>query len=969
MHENNDEDVPDKRSSLDPRRFTSDLDNSLIGQIHTLRLELENKNAMLETLEESLHQSKIENGQLKEDFDTQVEETRSVQRQMHILENGTMSALGDMGKERDHTVENLREARKRLDISKKKVRSQEEDTEKLHILWEKEKQNWDHERRIMERKVHVAETRLRTMVEEVIAGESKGKAESELPNGMEFTVGDAWNANNIETGSEPSNSRTASRLSIRSNEDFHEMKDPSRLRSSRLSGLHGMGGSKISGLSLAEELEGQSDENADYDEDDGGLMSPNALPEENPLEPERYSEDQKARKMMGLSGRDSQHSNGDSATGQHSLGIIMDYVNPIGKTNLCHYKDSATQFSPPPSPFMHTKQPLEMVADSDEKTGSSKDSALLEPERSQDSEKISIGCQTEGQSIFAHSSSEITRAGPTQDSVKLMASASTQTSEDAASLPGPAPTRSPPFPSDIPVIAIHPPGSRPSSSHTNVVLPPRTKNAGCQATRDMPRTETRSTSMQTEEIRIDKRSVQMPPPQQLSRISSQPVPPIAERRSRVTQPIPAKIPRRNFKSPPPMFRNEPPPASPPLPSLEDSYPGQNDNGPLNDKQQSSPLRPIRSESMFAGFDDTNDEDTGMIMEDISDDEPADFVPIKKTLSKVKDSWKLIPQSGNVAGEGHKSASGDDEGKSHAEFGKAILQAAQSGSTATSKTSTAKQPGPPVFQLGAVKPKNIRRTALVSSGATAHLGRARSPSAPNVPGTAIVAPPFPVPTRSSSRRIPLSASEGAASPSPYTTSFFTARRGAAQIKPPAKQKRGLRKTQSAAVVSKPSNFDGLPPLPSISTLSIRPPTPKTPPAARNQFILPLPNENEQVKQEQNVFRPRSHAGEASIETSSDQTSVVDAIAQTMVGEWMWKYVRKRTSFGITESAQAEFESGRLGENTGNGGIRHKRWVWLAPYERSVIWSGKQPTSGPALLGKGGRKRKHDPNWSCSRTKKI
>jgi hypothetical protein len=47
----------------------------------------------------------------------------------------------------------------------------------------------------------------------------------------------------------------------------------------------------------------------------------------------------------------------------------------------------------------------------------------------------------------------------------------------------------------------------------------------------------------------------------------------------------------------------------------------------------------------------------------------------------------------------------------------------------------------------------------------------------------------------------------------------------------------------------------------------------------------------------------------------------------------------------------------GENTGgNGGIRHKRWVWLAPYERAIMWSSKQPTSGPALLGKSGRKCK-------------
>jgi hypothetical protein len=40
---------------------------------------------------------------------------------------------------------------------------------------------------------------------------------------------------------------------------------------------------------------------------------------------------------------------------------------------------------------------------------------------------------------------------------------------------------------------------------------------------------------------------------------------------------------------------------------------------------------------------------------------------------------------------------------------------------------------------------------------------------------------------------------------------------------------------------------------------------------------------------------------------------------------------------------------------NNGVRHKRWVWLAPYERAVMWSSKQPTSGSALMGgKNGRK---------------
>ncbi|KAK5129169.1 hypothetical protein LTR08_003789 [Meristemomyces frigidus] len=70
---------------------------------------------------------------------------------------------------------------------------------------------------------------------------------------------------------------------------------------------------------------------------------------------------------------------------------------------------------------------------------------------------------------------------------------------------------------------------------------------------------------------------------------------------------------------------------------------------------------------------------------------------------------------------------------------------------------------------------------------------------------------------------------------------------------------------------------------------------------------------------------------------------------MVGEWMWKYVRKRKSFGIGEDT-----SELSHDNINVHGTRHKRWVWLSPYERTIMWDTKQPTSGPALMGKKGRK---------------
>lgn len=90
--------------------------------------------------------------------------------------------------------------------------------------------------------------------------------------------------------------------------------------------------------------------------------------------------------------------------------------------------------------------------------------------------------------------------------------------------------------------------------------------------------------------------------------------------------------------------------------------------------------------------------------------------------------------------------------------------------------------------------------------------------------------------------------------------------------------------------------------------------------------------------------------------SEEANLVDAIAGTMVGEWMWKYIRKRKSFGIGDDAELVVADPNGFRNSTGHGTRHKRWVWLSPYERTIMWDSKQPTSGPALLGKKGRKCK-------------
>ena len=253
-----------------------------------------------------------------------------------------------------------------------------------------------------------------------------------------------------------------------------------------------------------------------------------------------------------------------------------------------------------------------------------------------------------------------------------------------------------------------------------------------------------------------------------------------------------------------------------------------------------------------------------------------------------------------------------------------------------------------------KQPDIRKTALISRGTAAHQSsHARNPSAPANP------PPFPVPTRHSSRKPPLSLSEGAQSPTPI---------GRSPRKRDGKgQKPVLRKVKSTTSVSRASAPDQQrrpsPPLPP-SQYDVRygQGLPLRPMPLDDTTTLPLGLDIATFSKRRDPIRQESHSGTNSANTALQQTSVVDAIAQTMVGEWMYKYVRRRKSFGVPEPKSQDWDlikgGAELSASITNTGIRHKRWVWLAPYERAVMWSSKQPTSGSALMGKSGRKR----TWS-------
>ena len=984
----------EKRSSLDPRRFTLDLDNSLVQQIHALQLQLESKTVAINGLEESLHQSKTEASQLTEENRLLQVKTKQSQKQWRNLETEMISAMESMIKDRDNAVEEKMNLAKRADEYKQRLRSQEEEAERARSIREKEAEAWTTEKRKIELRLHRSEAQLENMLAGIAAVQSP---DFMLSGDEKVEDSDREKATGRpESSASYSHNRADSRTSVRSSGEFSDYRDLHHRVPSSLSALHEMTESMTSSHSLADELHGEDTEQEEsHPFLDNRPVSPTALPGESEVR-HRNSEDHKARPDT------------KDAAARTTNGEALDYLHASRIFNAT-YTDNGTQCTPPSSPTIapqsspstesqkseQTEQPANTTNQRRKRVsipslfmGQSSKAKADPVKPTAKTTSVSTSCQTDewepstaidpalnnlsapvadvgiqtlvGPAAIMTESVQVDMCDAASQTLEdfdvgnsllalapSMIDADTQTSEERTATAADASARLMPDTSvGVPLIAIHPPASRPPSSHTSVVLPPRTKNAACQAVVDSPR-QSRSISVQTNPLKFTKSLARMPPRAASSHMVTQ-LSRIGERQRRTAASQPPDIQRRHMRSPPPIRNDDPPPASPPISSIKDVYPGSNDDGPLDGKSKFGPRRPVRSNSIFAGFSDEVDDVEDIAADDFTDDEFADAPPIRKTLSKVKNSWKLVPQA-----QGSASNRGGATSNAEASASSSVGQMEQPTKT-TSKTFNVRGSDQATAGASTAKPAAEAPAKMGARSSTPIISHHRSPSAPNVSDQAVIplAPPIPVPTRASSRKLPISKSDGAGSPTPYSTSFFTSRRAAYQGRQNPKRK-AVRKTQSAVAVNLPEP-PSIPAAPLPTATSSNPPSTPRSLSTRNQFSIPFPTESEERRHHAEVSRPVSTSGSALIETQNQQTSVVDAIAQTMVGEWMWKYVRKRTSFGISENPQAEFESGKSGDS---GGARHKRWVWLAPYERAVIWSGKQPTSGPALLGKGGRKREY------------
>jgi hypothetical protein len=696
--------------------------------------------------------------------------------------------------------------------------------------------------------------------------------------------------------------------------------------------------------------------------------------------------DSKAKRVLGLSG-DMPVSPAMRDFPRGLLGPVAPSGRRSSTPNVAstvpkvQYVDSGYQPSPPSSPpHKHKPQPLQVPNPPRATPTVRIDSGDTDLQQLPTRHPISVAAKA---LVSPISPPETPIDGATwPDSAKNSASihkyASTSTQTDAIAPPlvkNEAPARaSLQVPVPVPQIAIHPPTSRPSSPRP-YVLPPGTKNAGSQVSIPWPG---KDASMQTEEIRIDQRPVKLPAhllPSHLDKLSQQPAspksfaPPAIPHRKKASKRDTARRPNistdlpmlSSFPSPPMRSPTEamspthsrdgssrdlgkmPLKAIPlPVPTLAppismDEVASERPKGPLNRSAQFGVSNQDRRSSQLAEIDDESDESES---QDSEAGDQAGSMPVLNAAGRFEgpDPSQFILDDLPNSPQGRPTTADS-------------YDAAPAPSVSSSRNNSYRGAG------GKRPPPSRSSTYLKTHTRNESFGSMASSNF----STQSSLPPHAIPTRSSSRFPPHTYSEGAQSPTPDGATT----RGNRSIRGGHQRQGSLRKVQSAVAMrgrtakispQKPRRRRRSPNLTPVQSMAFESPAP-------TKFPIPeLPTPLQQSLAFDWGNRNSSPGQRPSTATSSvppaEETQLIDSIAGTMVGEWMWKYMRKRKSFGV--DAAESFTGRNADENSSaltSHGTRHKRWVWLSPYERTIMWDSKQPTSGTALLGKKGRKRKY------------
>lgn len=964
-------------TALDPRRFTPTLHASLVAEILSLRRDLDSKNHLVENLESSLAVVKNDNESLTDKLASSAKEVRVARTQVQQMESGTYEALESIATERNAAQTVANDLRLKLEVAQKKVKMQDDNADRVQSVWEREKESWQIERRELQRRIHVTETRLRTFVDEMVTQQA-----AQEPHPRTEEVEDDINTKDSGLGDESDNEgvksasirhrRDMSHASFKSSRSRHSVQD-SFGRNLQTPDLL----AKTNGHSLADELDfADEDEDMEEDQDNDDIDYHDTIRGTMDSRQSNYDVEAKARRVLGisddlppspirsktpttiLSGPRSPSRSSRTVEDSPRKVVENGFLPPLHEEDAerslsngikPQYVDTGYQPSPPPSPVLAAQKQEQLtpvIVVEDEPPQVSQPAAQYLP--------VSSGRSTPMSPPETPVVDEERKWNDKDSTKAVYADMSTQTDEQAKVAT--ANRNSLQLPDLVPSIAIHPPTSRPSTPRP-YVLPPHHKNATTQVDLSWSGVDA---SVQTEEIRVDRRAVKLPAHLLPSYLSTLPEP-TRHAPSEVgdgvatifssktfsatapavqpptapspTEPVNGTLSRdssaKDLKSMPLKAISLPKPTLAPAIAMAESS-STKAHGPLNRSAQFGVSHDNHASRMLANFDDDSEASENEEFEKsraaiVSMHRPTARYTTSEHPRNVPEDKELSPERRPVTSE-------------------SVDGAAPAPSIASSREARDGQ------RLRKRPPPKLKTYASL---------RSRSPSFGSVASSSFSAqsgmPPFPIPTRSSSRQVPFSHSEGSCSPSvdPFVNRSYRSGRSHHT------RQQSLRKVQSStsirhAAKTKVSPRKGRrrmrsPDLTPVQSMAFESPAP-------TNFPIPeLPTPLQRGPGSDYQWGSVASAGPESL-PPTDESGMVDAIAATMVGEWMWKYIRKRKSFGVGESTEDFAQATQDGTVDLPGiGTRHKRWVWLSPYERTIMWDSKQPMSGTALLGKKGRKR--------------
>lgn len=897
--------------------LTPSLHASLVSEILSLRRDVESKDNFIDRLESIIADERAGNEHLHEDLKRNTRETKNLKKQLQSIETSTLTALEDLCKERDQANAAVADYRKKHDSAQKQLKSEQEHIDALHRQWEQEKAKWEQERRNLLRKNELAETRLQAVLEEVTAAHTTSQPEP--PASPEV--------DEVAPLQEDLSSIHSSPTKVRKHR-----RNQSSL--STLASVQSNRNTAVNGLSLEDELNGDDSEEDDVSDEDVSDHETRLISARESRSSAPGLQDAKARKILGLASGTSEETslaNGSIDTRKDEtddetvpqLAAAVSFVKPKLREASEPLDDQSQQFYDVEANQRRKRDPLIRWAHAQiHARAQSEPVPAIVRRTSREDASRAANISPPGSPRSFKSFVTVDSNLPETVERPEMVSSATQTDQLDTSavsasvaapllVPAPPARAPPPVPIGVPSIAIHPPAEGDASFPTEAVLPPGTKNVACQTDSVTAAAATRSSGTQTDVIRVDRRPFKLPPhllPSALLKDSeSKPSSSLLglgketnDDTSTLRSLSPSPSPTEIFFARAPEFLNNRTDSSP-LDSAEGNWA----------RLRKTLLQSNRQIKVQETDPFTSNEDVSL-----SDGDYIGHMPTMRAGKRPQrggrpsfDPPTPVPEDEKVIG------------------GRSSLERPRLGSKSHSFTI-------------ASKGKHVRRPSNNASQRSASPSSFASSSAwskmtgPN--------PPIAIPQRTSSVGIRQYRTSGASSPtrgsgaSSPTKRYDVTRVGKKHI---------LRKVRSSGAT--PSDvYTGSLPMSPLSRDSFASAELSPLPVQAGSALVSIQSGHVRSSSSQarrlSSFLP---TGNASVGQNIQHT-VVDAIAQTMVGEWMWKYVRKRKSFGLTDSSA---------ESSKTGDARHKRWVWLSPYERTVMWSTKQPTSNAALLGKNGRTR--------------